>query len=890
MRRARSAARAVLAVLLSLGIAAAQTALATHSFTNSAVGSHPFTLRHEGATITVDLSAIAGARVFRATLDPYVEPKQSRAAYDLRDARGRSLRLLPPRYRTFDATDAVAADLASGKLTLTIVSAGQGFGATLSLDVLCDRPSPQPVPQVSDVRAHCRDGDTMITFREVEPPHLEPRWTIGEHRAARAAMAASRSPKRRYRIYRSPVPFDRPEAIAEAELIDEIAPASGWNWRLPGHDPKGDSRDGETIEPLPVDDLRLAAPGTGIYVHKCRRAEPATAYYLASHTWNGSEDFAGVRVDGNATGPVREAAGAGLTLLRRRERVAGPWGDHPHLDMTLEYYVRWASTPEWNTPSEAFDYRLGIPDRRPAQPPLEIVPHAWAGDLSLPSAWALYAQGSLMVTANLHVYNSYTGFHECMGTLRSYDDGTVQPFFQARLLDFVFGFVYPKHRFDENRMYLTGSSMGGAASHYWGLRSGHLFAAVSASVGNPIPAEDLTREFESIGEWGPIAWQSRYSNLQLVRFGYPPVRPADGYVVWDYFDTAKWLRRFPALDTPYLSMANAPNDSLIAWSPVWKTVRALQASRRPFVFTWSERGHDQRAEPHPALVQRDQSLPAFSRCSLDDDLGAQPTSSPARGQWNRFLRWNAATTIDRSDLWETEVHLDRAAPAPLCTANVTPRRVRLFPIAANRAFTCLLFEGGRLLARKRVRADADGVLTVPGIEVSQIPRRLSLVEYTGGALVATARLPMHAGSPRADPHLARTNRLHVLALSAAAPDAPTGAATLARDWRSTVTLPIGCGTNAAMLTTWVGDVEQGVAALAKATPLRSEPWRIGLTPVIASFSLLENGDAAARWEKADAADDDVAGGGSVLWWGLVPVVVLAAAAVCRRRAHARGAC
>ena len=81
--------------------AIAGAALSTRSFTNTSLGSDPHTVTVNANTITVDLSAIQGATVYRATLDPYRRPEfyydrqpyygiteVSRARYDIRPARG----------------------------------------------------------------------------------------------------------------------------------------------------------------------------------------------------------------------------------------------------------------------------------------------------------------------------------------------------------------------------------------------------------------------------------------------------------------------------------------------------------------------------------------------------------------------------------------------------------------------------------------------------------------------------------------------------------------------------------------------------------------------------------------------------------------------------------
>lgn len=716
---------------------ASAQSLSTRSFTNANVGSDPRSLRQDGNSIVVDLAAIRGATVFRATLDPYALPKQSRQGFDIRDASGAKLQLVAPRYVAFDATDAVRAALPTGTLTLTIGAGSRPVGRTLSLDVLCDRPAPRPVPQVTATEARNQDGETMITFAEIDPPRTSSTWTVGEHARAKALFDHDRSPKRRYRIYRSRVPFTDARTVAAAEFIDELQPLSGWNAGLHGFDPTFGKKDDLVIPTLPVADRTLSIAGTGVHVHAHRDAAAESAWYLVSHTLDGAEDFSRLIESNNTSERVDEAPGSGMTLLWREERAAGNWSHGRRVDANLRYYVRWASPPDANLPSEPNDYRLGVPDALVARPPLEIRPPPWNATLEDPRDWSLYDEGSLLLTFNLLRYNSYTAHHECAGTLRAYDDGTVQPFFQARLLDFVFGFLAPTYGIDTERIHMRGESMGAAAAHLWGMRSGHLFASLVAAVGNNIPAEDLAKEFVGVGEWGPIAWRSLYTNPQLVRFGYREIRASDGVVVWDYFDNAQWLVANRGIDTPHITYSNSPSDIYISWQPAWKVTQAMTATQRPFNFSWGPRGHLESIQDLGVSIRLHESLPAFSHNSMDDDLGASPSDSAPVGQLNRYLRWTPGSVVDTSTNWEVEILLAPFAPGTGCTTDVTPRRLQRLLHAPGQSFVWRLMSGTTVESCGAVVADADGLFTIPGVRFTKQPRRLVLERADRATLSAS---------------------------------------------------------------------------------------------------------------------------------------------------------
>jgi hypothetical protein len=745
----------------------------------------------------VDLSAIQGAQVYRATLDPYVKPHQSRERYVIRDSWGAALELLGPRFLSFDVTDAVKASLASGTLTLTVEEAGQGFGSMISLDVLCTAPPHGPTPQVSLASARFQDGDTMITFAEVSPPHTAPTWIVGQYNAAMEAHGPDRSPKRMYRIYRSHVPFDDPSVFETAELVDEIMPMSGWNGRLHAFDPTYGEKDPLEIPMLPVDDMTLAEPGTGIYVKRFKETAPETAYYFVSHTFNGAEDFSLLAQGVNATGAVTESEGTGMTIKWQTEHVKGPWYWTPYVDMTLDYFVRWAAVPDWNVPNWAFNYRTGNPHNTAVpNPPLEIQPHAWNGSLMGWYAWTWYSKGAVMLNFNLNIYCSYTGFHENARTLRSFEDGTVQPFVQARVLDFVHNFVRDEFDIDMNRVIMTGASMGGDACNLFGMRCGHLLAFIDSAVGNTIPSEFITWEFESLADWGPLAWQTLYSNPQLVRFGFPEVTPSDHYVVWDYFDNDKWLVAHPSLDTPYTSYANAPNDG--GWDQAWKTTKVMMEKKRPFNFTWGQNGHGQWTEPLEIDFVLNQSLPCFSRGSLDEDLGSDPGSCDPEGRINRWLHWDTSTVVDTTDRWEMDLYIANFAPEASCTVDVTPRRLQQLVHDPGTPYTWRLEEGGDVKAEGAAWADADGLFTVPLIHLTKTPRRLIVKNDASASFSAE----MHALSERdggvidlsLDAGAANASRNYIILGSATgtAPGYPLpgGHATLPLNWDAFTNLVI----------------------------------------------------------------------------------------------------
>jgi hypothetical protein len=738
--------RIIITLLLSMLINAPTFAgsisdLSTRSFTNTSYGSDPNTVTVQSASphdlITIDLTAIQGAQVFRATLDPYQNPPELSAwiappaerlePYIIEDANGTALTLRPPRYLTFDATAVVQSAINTGTLQLRIINPGQGLGSTISLDVLCDRPAPAPVRQVTNTVARWDRGDTMITFTEIDPPHSGSTWTVGQFNAARQNIAPAVAPKRRYRIYRSTVPFVSPDVVASAQLIDEISPLTGWNGGLYAYDPSYGDDDSSEIPMLPVDADTLAAPATGIYVRR-HTGGAQSAYYLVSHTVNGAEDFSQLTKGVNTTPRVAEDTGPGMTLRWRHQVVDGLWW-YSWVNMDLHDYVRWAAPPDWNHPSSPFNYRLGVPHGPEAvpDPPLSLELHAWGGDLMGWRAWFGYDRGSIFMSANHHYYNSYTAFHEHIADLRPWSEGSVQPFFWARTFDFLFNFAVPEFNIDTDRLYMHGASMSGAAVNMFGMRSGHIFAYIHGLVGNVTPAQDITWEYEQLGGYGRLEWDLPYTNSQLVPYGYPEITLADDYSVWDYFDNVQWLHAHPTRELPYHTFANAPNDGAIGWVPVWNFLQAMIDTKRAHNFHWGQDGHGQGAPFFNRDWRLNDPIPAFANASTDDDIGADPWSfSPDYGQLNTYFRWTLDVPDDGNDAWAIELFLDSSAPSNTATTDLTLRKMPTAFAQPNTAYDWQLSEGGTPIDGGTITSDQYGLLTWTGLELRTTPRTLQL--------------------------------------------------------------------------------------------------------------------------------------------------------------------
>ncbi len=722
---------------------AGEEVTSTHSFTNDARGSHPGTVTRSGNQIIVDLSGLpADAEIYRAI---FVHNRagnsgtSSWASLPLRiesaDEPGNWLATLPPRHLYIDCTEAARRALASParRLVLNLVSfPGFDFASGVRIDVTCDQPLPvgHSLQPVQDITVVHRDGDTMVTFTEPTALLTNPNATVGEYEAVEPAFDSPNAI--RYRIYRYTQPIDN-VTIRLAELVDEIKPLSNWNpyyygiyWR---------DNDAQVVPRLPVDDGVLSDVDQGIYI---RRAPAAAggAYYAVSYVVNGEENLTDWTAGENVSAaPVAEAPGPGMVLLRQ----------HVHYGVTqswqyvgsgmegpdLYYYVRWDAPPAYNLPSSAFDYLVAVPPEpyRVDPAPVDVALHCWGANLNSGYGWWYEAEnGALLVSTNMKPYDWWTAYHDNYGTIRPFTDvdgnagGTVHDYPADRILSFLDDFVSQGWNVDLDRILLTGSSMGGAGAIMWGARAADRFAYANGWVGVYIPRE--TPQFKSSfeGVYGTDAWNCLYEDSGLSAF--------------DYWDSARFVQADPGQEVPYLCFANGKNDGAIGWTQAWRFVSALIEAHQPFKFTWGQAGHGQRSilpggndRNIGVTIARDATLPAFTHCSQDQDMGdGNPAVGDPEGYINRYLLWEPQTATDLKNLWQMTILLVGASPDAQASVDVTPRRCQAFRPAPGTPvqWTNTQVTTGIVVQSGSAVVDQWGLITLPQMTVSKAKNRIAI--------------------------------------------------------------------------------------------------------------------------------------------------------------------
>jgi len=299
------------------------------------------------------------------------------------------LRLEAPQYKSFDATAAVR-DWASGRranlgFVVRQLDLWDWWPSMTVLEVRYEGTPARGIAQAADVRAVHRNGQTFITWTEIAKTITADKvlWKPFETAFKKVSPRGSVF----YRIYRSDRPIT-PENLAEAKLIDEIWPLSGYDGRMHEHMTRGEDWMGLNpaayvprycIEPPPAGPLkpndaygggparqwggRQLPPHAGLYVHQPAAARKS--YYAVTALVNGVENTRDLTATNAPPDPVAEAAAPGEPILYRVLDQSKRQGRKPLLRET-QFFVYWAAPPYANQPRRPVHLMVGLQDPAPA--------------------------------------------------------------------------------------------------------------------------------------------------------------------------------------------------------------------------------------------------------------------------------------------------------------------------------------------------------------------------------------------------------------------------------------------------------------------------------------------------------------------------------------------
>jgi parallel beta-helix repeat protein len=336
--------------------------------------------------------------------------------------------------------------------------------------------------------------------------------------------------------------------------------------------------------------------------------------------------------------------------------------------------------------------------------------------------------------------------------------GTIVNFTEQRILQAI-DQVSRLFSVDENRIHGHGSSMGGSGMLTMGMRYPNVFAAVYAGL--PMTnyetadgrggASNWRPDLEP--KWGPVA-----ANLPVENRGRHAAHLSayNGTGVWDWMDHQAQAVARRGDDTAYLTYIHRMQDDVIDWETQGQPFPGalfagnigFQGAAVPGDHSWP--GFDGSNEIMIGgeagggwgqfQFRRDMSFPAISSASHAPPV-PPPTSSVQSYYYNLDVEWSVPWRSFGP--WITDepenygITLRSASGSQ--TADVTPRRLQQFVVTpgADYEWTNTNLATSAVMQTGTATADADGLLTIPAVQILATGNRLEISGANSYFYVAT---------------------------------------------------------------------------------------------------------------------------------------------------------
>jgi len=644
---------------------------------------------------------------------------------------GAALEVRGPWYDRLDATGAVRKMIGRPTASFFIKSCPLVNAAGSCLDIAVEAKPVRVPPQVTDVKAVHRAGQTFITWKETSDP-------VGADEVAWGAMRATlgnldKTERLRYYVYRSTRPITA-KTLHRAELIATVKPLSCWNVNarnidrpvdryiatakgiMTGHwNPFGGaSIDGKFGRDCPIerfvieDGGKPLARGTGLYVHTvgaAGRRGVGVAHYAVVTCRNGVQNTRDV--SGANTARVTEAAGIGRPVLQG-ELPKMPF--HNFKQKRL-HYVRWVAPPLTNQPSAYYNWSVGVPEPLGKDVPLELNLHR-DGHSFWRTHYRIERDSVVVCPYDFPVKTWWYGHHESLGTLRSFSEGVIQPYTERRLVAFV-DWACKEWPVDGNRVLVTGCRGGasGSGALHLALRHPEVFNLVIAghpSISYVGAANNLGRR--GIGTarslraiWGDPKWA---------------LKTDDGKNVWELLDLNRLIAALPAsVEPPFMAVSSSHGyvecrtfyeQALSRHFPImasfwWGGARYIPVSN---------------SGTYPNVIRLDirknKPLLAFT-----SGQGLKYATKGGMGDFNRHLRWK--DIVEQPGKFEATIFISGRGSN---VADVIPRRLQVFKVEKGKTYAWKNVgpDGETELQKGEATVGDDGLLVLKGVKFSGTSR------------------------------------------------------------------------------------------------------------------------------------------------------------------------
>ncbi|HUT35788.1 MAG TPA: hypothetical protein VNE39_20040 [Planctomycetota bacterium] len=683
---------------------------------------HPGTLQFksegaQGTLLTFDLAALPkGAKVYRARLVFEREGMYGRRFSvllpwpedgSLHGPVMSRLHLAYPWHRWFDATRLVANTAQRGdrEVRLLLREAPNFRREATFLEIAFEGRLTEKLPQVADLKAISRAGQVFLTFREIEDLSEgkdDYSWgaLIKKSKGYNPEMLVPNDAAReiRYRVYRADKPITA-KSIGEAELLAEVVPGSRFNTRQVRRIWTGEQTPSLLDEKfvavrLAVEDGKPLPSGIGKYVHTVAR--DGKGYYAAVVAINGVENT----LDVPCVGPVEEKVAPPEPVMYRE--VVSEVRDR---DKKLQYVQRWYNWyvgPPLSHIPLCYDVVVGFCPERLKKPASLYIHRGHSWIIEPEPVGPRVTDGLDLAHCSDSPNAFWMGINEACHTLKGVEEGKWQPFPQRRQ-EALIAWLDRQFGLDRERIVV--------ALGAWGMMEftkPDIYAWVHG-WGMPEVTKGFQAWQRACGVWGGV---EPYAS-----------RPNEENPFWVQ-DYTRYILENPTKETPFfdIHMGWGAHFTEMGWPPWPRFLRAMIDTKRPFACRWQVR-----SEKRPA-IRRNQSVPAFGNCSLDDNpgVGDLANGETFSAQINGYLNWDSESIVDEPGRWEMTAWLDDSAPLPSCTVDLTPRKCQKFMAKPGETFRWSNATGDKEAQSGAAVADKWGLVTLSGLQVSKAKSRVKI--------------------------------------------------------------------------------------------------------------------------------------------------------------------
>ncbi|MDP7251254.1 MAG: sugar-binding protein [Planctomycetota bacterium] len=640
----------------------------------------------------------------------------------------KSLELVAPWFDRFDATEAVK-DWVNGKTNGGfLVSTCPAWNKVATcLDIVYEG-EPSAVPsQVTNVEVVHRFGQTFITWKEVSDPvnRDDIRW--GELKSIFDSI--DRKQRVRYCVYRHHESIAA-DNIHQAERVAIVRPLSCWNINgrnidrpvdeyiatrevlMTGHlNPFRVARlDGKygadcKVDRLVIQDGGEPLPGgTGLYVHTPKEA--GQTFYAVVTSVAGVQNTRDFSDANSLPLSVAERTGDGEPILQR-EIPPMPFFNYKQKRL---HYVRWVAPPYVNVPSQYYNWTVGVPENLGRRVPLELNFHR-DGHSYWRTHYRIERDSIVLSPHDFPVKSWWYGYHESLGTLRSFRTGTIQPYTERRILAFI-DWTLGKRPVDRDRILVTGCSGGASGSGALHLALQHRDLFNLAIAGHPVinyanAARTTDRRRIHLSEsmkaiWGSLSWN---------------LKTDSGMTVWQEHDMNRLVDSLrPEDELPLVTMTSRHADAdsrsfyerlLIRHQPIianfsWGGARYISVSKTS-------------TAPNAIRLNISRGRPLLAFAS-SNAFGL--VKAGKMGEFNRELRWKDL----RESAGRLEATIQMKGRAAI-VADIAPRRLKVFGLRPGEAYRWrLLSPDGN--TQEGEALSSKGALIIKGVKLNPGESRL----------------------------------------------------------------------------------------------------------------------------------------------------------------------